>query len=75
MEADGLYPQDGVRLTVFGIVLLIGASVLLLRTVIEQAELRTRERLLELQYNMAELREAHAKGGTQSAFKAGIECP
>ena len=35
-----------------------GAAVMLLRTVIEQAELRTREKLLEIQYELAELKEA-----------------
>ena len=61
MEADGLHPQAGMHLTVFGLVFLIGASVLLLRTVIEQSELRTREKLLELQYEMAELKDALPK--------------
>jgi len=58
MEADGLYPQDGLRMTVFGMVFLIGAAVMLLRTVIEQSELRTREKLLETQYEIAELKES-----------------
>jgi hypothetical protein len=35
--------------------------VLLLRTVIEQAELQTRQKLLEIQYEMAELKEAMSK--------------
>lgn len=58
MEADALYPRDGVRLTVFGLVFLIFAAVLLLRTVVEQSELRTREKLLEVQYELAGLRES-----------------
>ena len=58
MLMEGFYSQTSVRLTVFGIVFLIGAAVLLLRTVIEQAELRTREKLLEMQYELAELKEA-----------------
>jgi len=36
----------------------IGASVILLRTVAEQSELRTREKLLEIQLDVAELKEA-----------------
>ena len=47
--------------TILGLVFLIGASVLLLRTVIEQSELRTREKLLELQYDMAEFKESPLK--------------
>lgn len=61
MEADALYPRDGVRMTVFGLVFLIFAAVLLLRTVVEQCELRTREKLLEMQYELAGLRESLAK--------------
>lgn len=61
MEADGLHPQSGMRLTIFGLVFLIGASVLLLRTVIEQSELRTREKLLELQCDVAELKDVSPK--------------
>jgi len=61
MLMEGLYSKTSVRLTVFGIVFLIGAAVMLLRTVIEQSELRTREKLLEMQYEMAELKEAMRK--------------
>lgn len=63
MEADGFYPQTGMRFTIFGLVFLIGASVLLLRTVIEQSELRTREKLLELQCEMAEFQASPPKPG------------
>jgi hypothetical protein len=45
-------------MTLLGLVFLVGAGVLLLRTVVEQSELKTREKLLELQYEMAELKEA-----------------
>lgn len=61
MMLDGLHPHDPPRLTIFGLVFLVGAAAMLLRTVIEQAELRTREKLLEIQYEMAEMREAMSK--------------
>jgi hypothetical protein len=57
MLMDGFYPKSGSRMTIFGLVFLVGAAVLLLRTVIEQSELRTREKLLEIQYEMAEMKE------------------
>ena len=58
MIGEGLASRDSVRMTVWGIVFLISAAVMLLRTVIEQAELRTREKLLEIQYELAELKES-----------------
>ncbi len=58
MEMDGFYPKTGGRMTLFGLVFLIGGAVLLLRTVIEQSELRTREKLLEVQLDVAEMKEA-----------------
>lgn len=58
MQADALHPQSSPRFTVFGLVFVIGASVILLRTVAEQSELRTREKLLEIQLDVAELKEA-----------------
>jgi len=58
MIGEGLASRDSVRMTVWGIVFLISAAVMLLRTVIEQAELRTREKLLEIQYELAELKDA-----------------
>jgi len=60
MQADALHPQSAPRFTAFGLVFLIGASVILLRTVIEQSELRTREKLLEIQLEIAELKQAAA---------------
>lgn len=47
-----------VRAGFMGIVCLIGAAQYLLQNVIEQSELRTRERLLELQLQVAELKES-----------------
>ena len=57
MLMDGTHPRSGARLTVFGIVFLIGAAAMLLRTVIEQAELRTREKLLEIQFALADMKD------------------
>ncbi len=56
MQADALHPQTAPRFTTFGLVFLIGASVILLRTVAEQSELRTREKLLEIQLEIAEMK-------------------
>ena len=61
MQADALHPQTAPRFTAFGLVFLIGASVILLRTVIEQSELRTCEKLLEIQLEIAEMKQAAAK--------------
>jgi hypothetical protein len=58
MLMEGFYSRTSVRMTLLGLVFLVGAGVLLLRTVVEQSELKTREKLLELQYEMAELKEA-----------------
>ena len=63
MEMDGLYPKSAGRMTIFGLVFLIGGAVLLLRTVIEQSELRTREKLLEVQFDVAEMKEPIGKSG------------
>jgi hypothetical protein len=57
MLAGGIGSIQGVGLTVVGIVFLIFAGVLLLRTVIEQSELRTREKLLELELRLARISE------------------
>ena len=57
MLMDGFYSKTGSRLTIFGLVFLVSAAVMLLRTVIEQSELRTRQKLLEIQYEMAEMKE------------------
>jgi hypothetical protein len=61
MQADSLHPQSAPRFTAFGLVFLIGASVILLRTVIEQSELRTREKLLEIQLEIAEMKQIAGK--------------
>lgn len=45
----------GVMMIAYGLVFLIGAAVYLLATRIEQAELSTREKLLELELRIAEL--------------------
>jgi hypothetical protein len=42
-----------VQMVVNGLVFLVGAAVILLRTVIEQAENRTQEKLVELEYRIA----------------------
>jgi hypothetical protein len=57
MVAGGLGSIQGVGLIVCGIVFLIGAGVMLLRTVVEQSELRTREKLLELELRLAKINE------------------
>ena len=43
---------------IFGFLFLLPAAVILLRTTTEQSELRTQERLLELEYKLAQLGEA-----------------
>lgn len=45
----------GLWLSVFGVVVLIIGAVFLIRHAITQAELRTREKLLEIEYRLAEL--------------------
>jgi hypothetical protein len=53
----------GIGLVIFGLVLMIGAGVGLLRTVIEQSELRTREKLLELELRLSKIDEDLGKLG------------
>lgn len=55
-------PQNlgGLRVIVSGLVFLIGGAVFLLGHIIQQAEMRTREKLLEIEYQLAELRESAA---------------
>ena len=48
---------------IFGFLFLLPAAVILLRTVTEQSELRTQERLLELEYKLARLTEAMENRG------------
>ena len=47
---------------VCGLVLLIGAGVMMVCTVVQQAELRMQESLLRLEYRLAELSEGGTKG-------------
>jgi hypothetical protein len=53
-------PQDliGLRMIVSGVVFLIGGAVFLLGHIIQQAALNTREKLLEIELALAELRES-----------------
>ena len=53
----------GLRMITFGLVILVIGAVFLVRNVIEQSELKTREKLLEIEYRLAELAET-AKPGT-----------
>ena len=46
---------------IFGFLFLLPAAVILLRTVTERSELRTQERLLELEYKLAQLAETLEK--------------
>jgi hypothetical protein len=55
----------GLRMIVSGLVFLIGGAVFLLRYVIEQSELNTKEKLLEIEYRLAELAELRDAKGTQ----------
>jgi len=47
----------GLRMILCGLVFLVGGAVFLLRHVIELSELKTREKLLEIEYCLAELAE------------------
>ncbi len=47
----------GLWMMMFGLVLMVVGTVFLLRHVIAQSELRTREKLLEIEYRLAELAE------------------
>jgi ATP/ADP translocase len=55
----------GLWLSVFGVVLLIIGAVFLIRHGIAQSELRTREKLLEIEYRLAELVEMAKPGKTK----------
>jgi hypothetical protein len=48
----------GLRMILFGLVFLVGGAVFLIRHVIERSELNAREKLLEIEYRLAELTEA-----------------
>lgn len=45
----------GTRMVLSGLVFLVMAAAFLIRHVIEQSELKTREKLLEIEYRLAEL--------------------
>jgi hypothetical protein len=47
----------GLRMILSGLVFLVGGAVFLIRHVVEQSELKTRERLLEIEYRLVELTE------------------
>jgi hypothetical protein len=48
----------GLRMILSGLVFLVMGAMFLLRNIIEQSELKTREKLLEIEYRLAELTEA-----------------
>lgn len=52
-------PEDvvGLRMITCGLVFLVMGAVFLLRHVVEQSELKTREKLLEIEYRLAEVQE------------------
>jgi hypothetical protein len=53
----------GLRMIVMGLVFLVAGAVFLLSGVIKQSELSTREKLLEIEYRLADLAEAMKPGG------------
>ncbi|MEN6493434.1 MAG: hypothetical protein ABFD16_04005 [Thermoguttaceae bacterium] len=55
----------GLWLSVFGVVVLVIGAVFLIRHGIAQSELRTREKLLEIEYRLAELVEMGKAGKTK----------
>jgi MFS family permease len=59
MMLGGLLPDRtiGIQMVVNGIVFLVGVGLILLRAVIEQSQLKTQEKLLEIEYRLAELAE------------------
>ena len=58
MVGGGIDSIHGVGLTLFGLVFWLGGAVLLLRTVIEQSELRTQQKLLEVELRLAQIADA-----------------
>ena len=48
----------GLRMILSGLVFLVAGAVFLLQNTIAQAELKSREKLLEIEYRLAELTEA-----------------
>ena len=61
--AFALHSPDKNPFVMFGFLFLLPAAVVLLRTVTEQSELRTHERLLELEYKLTRLGEALDRRG------------
>jgi hypothetical protein len=57
MTDHGPSPLIGIYLILFMLLFFGSASVLLVRSLLEQIELRTREKLLELEYQLAEITE------------------
>ena len=57
----------------FGFLFVLPAAVILLRTAVEQSELRTHERILELEYRLARLSET--LGGGAAASRGGGSGP
>ena len=54
----------GLRMIICGLIFLVMGAVFLLRHVVEQSELKTREKLLEIEYRLAELVETTKRGKT-----------
>ena len=54
-------PTRGLRMITYGLVFLIMAAVFMVKNWIEQAELKVREKLLELEYQLAEVSEGLRK--------------
>ena len=52
----------GLRMIVCGLVFLVMGAAFLMRHVVELSELKTREKLLEIEYRLAELSEAVTRG-------------
>ena len=52
----------GLWMMIFGLVVLVVGAVFLIRHVIEQSELKTREKLLEIEYRLIELAETAKPG-------------
>ena len=59
-----------VKIVVNGLFFVIAAATILLRTVIEQAEMRTQERIVELEYKIARLSEK--LGGDDDLLGTGV---
>jgi uncharacterized membrane protein len=55
----------GLWMIIFGLVVLVVGAVFLIRHGIAQSELRTREKLLEIEYRLTELAETAKPGKTK----------